>query len=118
MVVKMVGGAEAVVGLTDSDDIADGQREGLPVAALPINSDTLLIPNTVGIIRGASHPVAAQNLSDFLQRPAILQRLIAAKALEGADMNSVSVATLKVDWDRLLRDLEATTLKLNSIFLR
>jgi iron(III) transport system substrate-binding protein len=118
MVVKMVGGAEAVVGLTDSDDIADAQKEGLPVAALPINAETLLIPNTVGIVRNSSHGEAAQRLSDFLQRPAILERLIAAKALEDADLKSVSVPTLKLDWGRLLRDLESTTLKLNSIFLR
>jgi iron(III) transport system substrate-binding protein len=118
MVVKLVGSAEAVVGLTDSDDIADGQREGLPVAVLPMNSETLLIPNTIGIIRDASHSEAAQNLANFLQRPRIIQTLIAAKALEGADMKSVSIPTLKVDWERLLRDLESTTLKLNSIFLR
>src|ERR1051325_2502399 len=97
MVVKLVGSAEAVLGLTDSDDIADGQREGLPVAALPVNSETLLIPNTLGLIRGASHSEAAQKLSDFLQRPAILKKLIAANALEGADIKSVSVPTLKVD---------------------
>jgi hypothetical protein len=83
-----------------------------------MNSETVLIPNTVGIIRGAPHAEAAQNLANFLQRPAIVQTLIAAKALEGADMKSVSIPTLKVDWERLLRDLESTTLKLNSIFLR
>jgi iron(III) transport system substrate-binding protein len=118
MVVKLVGSAEAVVGLTDSDDIADGQREGLPIAALPWNNQTLLIPNTVGLIRGASHAEAAQKLSDFLQRPKIIEQLIAANALEGAETKSVSIPTLKVDWDRLLRELEPTTLKLNSIFLR
>ena len=118
MVVKLVGGAEALLGLTDSDDIADGQREGLSIAALPWNNQTLLIPNTVGLIRGSSHPEAAQKLADFLQRPAIVQRLITANALEGADMKAVSGPTLKVDWDRLLRELEPATLKLNSIFLR
>jgi iron(III) transport system substrate-binding protein len=118
MVVKLVGSAEAVLGLTDSDDIADGQREGLPIAALPVGSEILLIPNTLGIVRGASHAEAAQKLSDFLQRPATIQKLITANALEGADMKSVSIPTLKVDWDRLLRELEPTTLKLNSIFLR
>ena len=118
VVVKLVAGGEAVVGLTDSDDIADGQREGLPVAALPIGSETLLIPNTVGIVRGAAHPAAAQRLFDFLQRPDVMQQLIAAKALEGSDMKSVSSPVLHVNWDELLRDLEPTTARLNRIFLR
>jgi iron(III) transport system substrate-binding protein len=118
MVVKLVGNAEALLGFTDSDDIADAQREGLPVAALPVNSETLLVPNTVGIVRGASHSEAADKLLVFLQRPETVQRLIAANALEGADMKSVSVPTVKVDWDRLLRELEPVTLKLNAIFLR
>ena len=36
VVVKMVGRGEAWIGLTDSDDIAAGQAEGLPIAALPM----------------------------------------------------------------------------------
>ena len=118
MVVKLVGGAEALVGLTDSDDIADAQREGLPVAPLPMSNETLLIPNTVAIIRMAPHPEAAQRLSDFLQRPAIVERLVTERALEGTDPKSVSVATLKVNWDQLLGELEPTTAKLNRLFLR
>ena len=36
VVVKLVGRGEAAIGLTDSDDILAGQREGLPVAALDV----------------------------------------------------------------------------------
>ena len=118
MVVKLVGGAEALVGLTDSDDIADAQREGLPVAPLPMTAETLLIPNTLAIVRMAPHPENAQRLFEFLQRPVVVEQLIAARALEGADPKAVSVATLKVNWDRLLGELEPTTAKLNQLFLR
>jgi len=118
VVVKLVAQGEAWVGMTDSDDIADGQREGLPVAPLPMSKETLLIPNTVAIGRGAPHPVAAQQLFDFLQRPEIVKRLAAANALEGISMSDVSVPTLNVNWDELLKDLETTTAKLNTIFLR
>lgn len=118
MVVRMVAQGDAAIGLTDSDDIADGQREGLPVMALPINAETLLIPNTVAVTRGAPHPKTAQRLFEFLQRPQVVERLIAVKALEGLSTSTVPVATLKVDWVALLRDLETTTEKLNRIFLR
>src|SRR5262245_17346420 len=36
VVVKFVGRGEALIGLTDSDDIAAAQREGSPIAALPL----------------------------------------------------------------------------------
>ncbi|MGA2864470.1 MAG: extracellular solute-binding protein [Verrucomicrobiota bacterium] len=118
LVVRFVGSAEAWVGLTDSDDIAAGQRDGLPVAALPMSQETLLIPNTVAVTRGAPHPEAAQRLFDYLQRPEVVERLVTARALEGLSASAVSTPTLKVSWDSLLRDLQGTTAKLNEIFLR
>ena len=118
VVVKTVGRGDAWVGLTDSDDIAAAQAEGMPVAPLPITEETLLIPNTVGVVRGAPHPQAAQRLYEFLQQPEVVRQLVTACALEGVSANEVAVPTLKVNWDALLRDLEGTTAKLNTIFLR
>jgi iron(III) transport system substrate-binding protein len=118
VVVKLVGKGEASIGLTDSDDIAEGQNNGLPIMPLPINEETLLIPNTVAVIRNAPHPEPAEKLFDFLQRPEVAERLIAAKALEGFSAAKVSTPTLKPDWSFLLRDLEPVTAKLNQIFLR
>lgn len=118
VVVKFVGQGEAWLGLTDSDDIASGQREGLPIMGLPINSETLLIPNTVAITRGAPHIQAAQELFDFLQSKEIVRQLVTDKALEGADPSEVSTPTLKPDWAPLLRDLDDVTTELNRIFLR
>ena len=118
VVVRMVGRGEAWIGLTDSDDVAAGQEEGLPVAPLPMSEETLLIPNTVGVVRGAPHPEAAQSLFEYLQRREVAQQLVAAHALEGFSANEVSIPTLKVNWEALLRDLEGTTAALNRIFLR
>jgi iron(III) transport system substrate-binding protein len=118
VVVKLVGKGEASIGLTDSDDIAEGQNNGLPIMPLPMNEDTLLIPNTVAIIRNAPHPEPAEKLFEFLQRPQVAERLIAAKALEGKSIAAISIPTLKPDWNSLLRDLEPVTAKLNQIFLR
>ena len=118
MVVKLVAKGEASVGLTDSDDIADGQREGLPIAAGPMTEETLLIPNTVAITRGAPQGEAAQRLFEYLHSQPVIAQLVADKALEGASIDEVKVSTLKVDWNRLLGDLENTTAKLNEFFLR
>jgi iron(III) transport system substrate-binding protein len=118
MVVKVVGRGDAWVGLTDSDDIAAGLAEGLPVAPLPITEETLLIANTVGVVRGAAHPEVAQRLFEYLQRREVIEGLVKAGALEGASANSVPARTLKPEWGALLKDLESTTAKLNEIFLR
>lgn len=118
VVVKMVGRGEAAIGLSDSDDIAAGQQNGMPILALPLNPEMLLIPNTAGIIRGGPHPVAGETLFQYLQRPEIVRQLVAGKALEGISMSEVTTPTLKVDWDALLRDLEPATATLNKIFLR
>jgi iron(III) transport system substrate-binding protein len=118
VVVKTVGRGDAWIGLTDSDDIAAGQAEGLPVLPLPMNEETLLIPNTVGVVRSAPHPEPAQELFEFLQTPGVVRQLVVAHALEGAAATEISTPTLKVNWDALLGDLESTTAKLNAIFLR
>jgi iron(III) transport system substrate-binding protein len=118
VVVKMVGRGEALVGLTDSDDIAAGQQEGLPVAPLPMTEETLLIPNTIAVVRGGPHPQPAQQLFEYLQRREVVQQLVAAHALEGFSTSEVSTRTLKVNWDALLRDLDPTTAELCQAFLR
>ena len=117
-VVKAVARSDAWVGLTDSDDIADGQREGLPVAALPITEETLLIPNTVAVIRGCPDSAEAQRLFSFLQTPAVVDALIQAKAIEGARIEKVSPRTLRPEWPRILQEVGPTTAELNQIFLR
>jgi iron(III) transport system substrate-binding protein len=118
VVVKTVGRGEAWIGLTDSDDIAAGQAEGLPVAALPLNEELLLIPNTVAVTAAAPHPEPAQRLFDYLQRPDVVARLVAAKALEGAAAAQAPGRTLAVDWPALLANLAGTTGELNRVFLR
>jgi len=116
VVVKMVGQGEAWIGLTDSDDITGGIREGLPVAALPLTSETLLIPNAVGVAQGAPHPIDAERLMTFLQRPEVVERLVKDGALEGAQ--ATPSIGLQVNWNALLKDLDASTTTLKEIFLR
>jgi len=117
VVVKFVARGEVWIGLTDSDDVFAGQREGAPVAMLPITDEQLLIPNTVGVIRTAPHPANAQKLFEYLQRREVVEKLVQANALESATYGT-DATDLNPDWDALLRDLEKTTKQLNEIFLR
>lgn len=120
VVVKFVGRGEAWIGLTDSDDVFAGQREGAPIAMLPISAEQLLIPNTVGVTRNAPHPENAKKLFEYLQRREVAEKLVAANALEDATnrTDATNGRTLTPNWDALLRDLEATTKQLNENFLR
>jgi iron(III) transport system substrate-binding protein len=65
MVVKLVGRGEAWIGLTDSDDLNAGRRNGLPIRGFR-DLDFLSIPNTVGIVRDAPNKAEARILHDFL----------------------------------------------------
>jgi iron(III) transport system substrate-binding protein len=116
VVVKLVGQGEARIGLTDSDDIANGIREGLPLAAMPLSPETLLIPNTVAVVQGAPHAAEAEQLFQFLQRPEVAARLMKEAALEGTQPGQPQ--GLHVDWKALLTDLEAATATMRDIFLR
>ncbi|MGC3959128.1 MAG: extracellular solute-binding protein [Verrucomicrobiota bacterium] len=117
VVVKFVTRGEAWIGLSDSDDIAAAQAEGAPLAALPLNAESLLIPNTIAVIRNAPHPSNAQKLFDYLQRRQVADKLVAASALESATNAPVNIH-MTSNWDALLGELETTTKQLNEIFLR
>lgn len=117
VVVKFVARGEAWIGLSDSDDIAAAQAEGAPLAALVLNAESLLIPNTVGVIRNAPHPAHAQQLFAYLQQQQVAEKLVAANALEGAT-NAALNTHITPNWEVLLGELESTTKQLNEIFLR
>jgi iron(III) transport system substrate-binding protein len=116
--VQFVNRGEAALALTDSDDIAAAIREGGRLKALPMTPETLLIPNTVAVVRNCPHPDAAQKLYEFLQGREVAARLVVAGALEGVSATELSAPTLRPDWDRLLQDLEPATEKLKQIFRR
>jgi iron(III) transport system substrate-binding protein len=116
VVVKLVGRGEALVGLTDSDDILAGQRERLPVGAQPLTRESLLIPNTVAITRGSPHHTEAQALFNFLQSSYVTEALNAAGAIESTNISSRP--HLQADMAAALTDLDATMNDLKEIFLR
>ncbi|MFO1500552.1 MAG: substrate-binding domain-containing protein [Verrucomicrobiota bacterium] len=115
---KLVGRGEAWIGLTDSDDIAAEQRHGAPVAPLAMTDETLLIPNTIAVIRRGPNPAGAQVLWEYLQRPAITDKLIVARALEGRAAGEVTAPGLKPEWDLILTELDPATTILKKVFLR
>jgi iron(III) transport system substrate-binding protein len=69
---------EAVIGFTDTDDANVAIQLGKPVDILYPDKEglgTLLIPNTVALIRGAPHPKEAKKLIDYLLSKEVESRL-------------------------------------------
>lgn len=78
--VRAVAQGEIDIGLTDSDDVYGGQREGWPVEMSTIAYDPIIppggqviastgplaIPNTIGRIKGGPNQAAAAALIDFV----------------------------------------------------
>jgi iron(III) transport system substrate-binding protein len=118
-VVKMVARGEAWIGMTDTDDVAAGQREGLGIQRGPeLAGMRLFIPNTVAIVRGAPHPNSAEKLAAYLQTPTVREQLLDAGAITYAELPLTDGPVLQPDWNSLLADLETTTETLSEIFLK
>jgi len=71
-----VGLGQAAFGLTDTDDVLGEIEAGRPVTMVypdqgPQGMGTLLIPNTVAIIRGCPNPQYARRLVEYLLRPEV-----------------------------------------------
>lgn len=114
VVVSLVGKGEAALGLTDSDDVLAGQKEGLPIGSIPLKEDGFFIQNTVAVIRNAPHPEAAQRVFEYLTSIEVLRALKEAGAVEGGG----PLSTQTVDWPRLLETQAASVDELKGIFLR
>lgn len=70
-VAQAVSAGQLAFGLTDTDDALIEIDNGLPVEIIfpdqkPDQLGTLMIPNTVAVLKNAPHPVAAQSLANFL----------------------------------------------------
>jgi iron(III) transport system substrate-binding protein len=77
-----VGRGQLAFGLTDTDDALEELAQGRPVAIVypdqgPEGIGTLVIPNTVAIIKGGPNPEAARQLVDYLLSPGVETKLAA-----------------------------------------
>lgn len=95
-VVRAVAQGESSLGLTDTDDIWAGQREGWPVAGIPAlhgvadgrRRGPMFIPNTCALVAGGPNPGPAADLLRFLVSPE------AERALMESDSHNMPVDAL------------------------
>ena len=118
VVVKMVGSGEVAIGLTDSDDIVAGQKQGFPIIALPLWPESVAIPNTIALVKGAPNPEGASELVEYLSSRPVLEKLVQTGALEGIDIETVEDETLRVNWNEILDSYDEAVEFLKEVFVR
>lgn len=69
-VVRAIADGEIDAGLTDTDDVWTGQREGWSVECV-YEEPALVIPNTVALVKGGPNPGAGRVLIEFLLSPEV-----------------------------------------------
>jgi iron(III) transport system substrate-binding protein len=84
---RLVRDGELDFGWTDTDDYRVAEEGGFPVAMVvpdqaPGEIGLIVIPNTVGMVTGARHPKAAQQLIDFILSHEVEQLLAAGQSAQ------------------------------------
>jgi len=119
VVVRLVGRGDADVGLTDSDDVAFGRREGLQVVAIPLpDQDGAWLPNTVACVTGARHRDSASALAEFLAGPWVTARLMEEGAIDPDNGHASPRVLNKEQWSALLAGMDASLEWLRETFVR
>jgi iron(III) transport system substrate-binding protein len=110
-VAQACAAGQIAFGLTDTDDaIIEVERAG-PVAIVYPDGQaeqlgTLLIPNTLAILKGCPHPEAAKKLVDFLLSPAVEAKL-AAGASAQIPLNTEVKAIVRVETPNTVKAMPA-----------
>lgn len=124
---RQVASGRIAVGLTDSDDAVEAIKDGQPVRVVYLDQDgrdgepalgTLVIPNTVSLIRGGPNPGEAQRVLDFLLSVEVQQMLAescaqapltAGVAIPKAVLSLDRIVAMKVDYASTAEHLERIT---------
>ncbi len=82
---RRVANGEFALGITDTDDANVAQLEGKPVGIVfpdKAGIGTLIIPNTVVLIKGGPNPEAGRQFIDYLLRPETEEALAKSEAAQ------------------------------------
>jgi len=82
---RRVANGEFAVGITDTDDANVARLEGKPVGIVFPDTDgvgTLVIPNSVVLIKGGPNPEASRQFIDYLLRPETEEALAKSEAAQ------------------------------------
>lgn len=129
----MVAAGEYAAGLTDTDDANGAVEDGKPAKWLfpdqgPDQMGTLVIPNTVALIKNSPNPEGGKALIDFLLRPETEARLAGMRSIQiplnpavDAPGNVPDLAEIKamdVDFEAVAENMSETAAFIREEFLK
>lgn len=126
--VRAVIDGRARFAVTDSDDVHAARRAGATIDfTMPDMGDggTLLIPCSVGLIKGGTEPLAAKKLADFLVS-AEVERMLALSESRNIPVRDSLRRELKMDWpaetkiefEKIMRALDQSDAAVREILIR
>jgi iron(III) transport system substrate-binding protein len=128
-----VARGEVPVGFTDTDDAEVALRQGKPVGIVyPDQGEermgTLVIPNTVALIRNCPHPEAGKKLIDFLLSRDVEEMLAGSGSAQmpvrpgipvpEGNPSLAGIKAMKVDWSAVEAKLVDVSRFLEELFVR
>jgi iron(III) transport system substrate-binding protein len=129
----MVARGEYAIGLTDTDDANGAVEDGLPARWLFPDQEeggigTLVIPNTVALIKGGPNPDGGMKLIDYLLSPEVEGKLARMRsiqiplnpAVEAPDNvpNLAKIRTVGVSFDAIAEKMAAAAEFIQKEFVR
>jgi len=131
LVARLVGDGECAFGWTDTDDFAVALERGKHVAAVYPDADgigTLLIPNTIMLVKGAPHEAVAKRFIDWVLKPETERALAFSRSAQIPVRANVerpasvaapgSFKALDVDFRKVGAGLEACAERMKVLFVQ
>ena len=122
---------ELKIGFTDTDDANIAIREGKPVRVIYPDAEgvgTLLVPNTVALVKGAPHPEDAKRLIDYLLSKEVESTLSFSGSAQMPLRSNVktpeyvpsfeSIRAMQVNYEEIADRIEDTGRFLEQLFVR
>ena len=122
---------ELPIGFTDTDDVNVAIQAGKPVKMLYPDRDvlgTLLIPNTVALIKDGPHPESGKRLINYLLSKEVESKLAFCESAQMPVRNGVktpphvpcfsSIKAMEVDYYDIARNIEKSDRFCQSLFIR
>lgn len=130
----MVARGEVKAGLTDTDDANEAVAKGMPVTMIFPDQEgsgalgTLVVPNTVALVRGAPHRTAGKKFIDYVLGRAVEEKLVQSGFFQtsvrevstgpGTSGGSGKLRAMNVKLDQVADQLPASATWLSEQFLR
>ncbi len=125
-----VAAGQAAFGMTDTDDVNVAFEKDLPVEWVFPDQEgmgTLVIPNTVALIKGAPHPETAKKVIDYLLSPEVEAKLAQSESVNiplrpevkpperVPDLNTLKL--MEVDFEKAAEKMDETAEFIRDTFL-